>query len=176
MESRLLESLRSFRKRANNHRFPHPGHNRAEKAADYQAQPKEIVDNRAWSPIYSVMKMRRTFSFSLVAWVGLACPIICGFRVDSGDRERAPTGCCNRHDTPSDAPAEPSDPDDEGADHCFCSAHGVIAGKSQLSLTSLFALSFEYDASLALQVGEFHLQPEPREFPPDAYRVLPLLI
>jgi len=119
--------------------------------------------------------MRKTFSFLLIAWVGFACPILCGIRAEAGDPGLAVPSCCKHGHTGQDESVPPSVPQEE-PDRCFCSAHGVIVEKSESLQSGYFVQPLECPAVLILQIGVSQPPPDVSHFAPEAFRVLPLLI
>ncbi len=120
--------------------------------------------------------MRKAFSFLLIAWVGFACPILCGIRAEAGDPALAAASCCKHGRTGQDEPVQPSVPQEEGTDRCFCSAHGVLAAKSEPLHATYLVQPLERHAVQTLQSSVSQPLRDVPHFTPEAYRVFPLLI
>lgn len=120
--------------------------------------------------------MRKKFSCLLIAWVGLACPILCGIRAEASGPALPAGSCCEHGHTGPDEKAPPSCPREEGPDRCFCSAHGVLAEKSESLQAAYLVQPLECDAVPVLQSGVSQPLPDVPQFALEAYRVLPLLI
>ena len=122
--------------------------------------------------------MREKFSLFLIGWVGFACPVLCAIRAEAGGHEAAKASCCKHGTSESEEKSGPAAPQEEAPDRCFCSAHGVLGQKSEpLEIASVFIFALEgHAAALLLQTDVYQpLTPIP-QFPPETYRVLPLLI
>jgi len=120
--------------------------------------------------------MRKELSFLLSAWVGVACPVLCGIRADSGGREPVKSSCCPHGQREGNEQLPSPGPQEENPDDCFCSAHGVVLKKTDVLSPASFSRPFATDAVLALQSRVSQPLPTLPPFTPDAYRVLPLLI
>lgn len=120
--------------------------------------------------------MRKTFSCLLVAWVGFACPVLCGIRAEASESAPGEPTCCKHGHKGEDGPDGPSLPQDDGPDRCFCSAHGVLAEKSESLQAAYLVQPLECDAVPVLQSGVSQPLPDVPQFALEAYRVLPLLI
>jgi len=120
--------------------------------------------------------MRMAFSFLLIAWVGLACPVLCGIRAEASETTPTKASCCKHGHIGQDEPVGPAVPQEDGPDRCFCSAHGVLVQKSDPLQTEYFVQPLECQAALIQQSGVIQPLSGIPLFAPEAYRVLPLLI
>lgn len=120
--------------------------------------------------------MRKTFSYLLIVWVGFACPILCGIRAEAGGHAPAKASCCKHGPTERDESNGPAAPQEDCPDRCFCSAHDVPAQKSEFLQPAYFVQPLECGIALILQVGVTQPLVDIQQLPPEAYRVLPLLI
>ncbi len=122
---------------------------------------------------------QRLVSIFLVLLVSVLCPAACGLRAAAAD-ERAPaTDCCGRRLPPTDRPHDPVPPSNQSPDSCFCTTQGVTIDKANASHLPVLLLPFTSDArddvAPNAHPGAGTLQPLGFH-PPDAERILPLLI
>lgn len=123
--------------------------------------------------------MRRTVSSLLVAWIAVACPLLCGVRAGASQPAGLPRDCCH-HEGESRTPTGPSVPSELPCDPCFCFGHGVTVDKVEAPKVLLVVVllkpttlpqSGQRPRTVLCPFGDRH-----RLIPPDAERVLPLLI
>jgi hypothetical protein len=121
--------------------------------------------------------MKGPNSFLLIAWVGFACPVLCGIRAEASSRAPTKTSCCKHTPSESREPNGPAAPQEDAPDRCFCSAHVVLVHKSEsFQEASVFVHTLECHAAAFLQSGVSPRLPSIPQYPPETYRVLPLLI
>lgn len=125
------------------------------------------------------MVVRKAGSLSLVVWVAVLCPALCGLRLAASDSQAVAPGCCGQCVPMNQGSDTPVPPLEQGAEVCFCSGQGLAFEKADPIHAALLPSAFlgrlpgdglptlrpVIDASRRLC---FH--------PPDAERVLPLLI